>query len=216
MVEHLAYTENVGGSRPSRPTNVNTVMKYCLKTNIAPLDETLQQMLANHALQNSEFRTSEYSWLYEKYQQQGQETGSLGLFNLTPELEQTVIKAIPSALLEGQDFFIKLQVSTGIGLLPHIDYGRTSGLIFNLTKDQSITRFYDWAVDVGQRGDTNFISNDKVTEQQSICINPGECWLFDHASIHSIFPINNLRITLNVLYSTLPYEDLVRLYQNIP
>jgi hypothetical protein len=191
-------------------------MSYCLKTNITPLADNLQKALVNHALEHEEFKTSDYAWLYEKYQQQGQETGSLGLYNLTPVLEQRVIESIPAALLDNQSFFIKLQVSTGIGLLPHIDYGRTSGLIFNLTEDQSITRFYDWAVAEDQRGDTNFISNDKVIERQSICINPGECWLFDHGSIHSIFPINDLRITLNVLYQTLPYEDLVRLYQNIP
>ena len=54
-------------------------------------------------------------------------------------------------------------------------------------------------------------------KKMSVKFSRDETWLFDNASVHSVDFSAGVRITLNILYQTLPFDQLLKLYvRNMP
>jgi len=142
------------------------------------------------------------------------------VFILPEDLNLQIYNSLPKYLQLSWDpdvMSIHLQIFQGQPFKPHIDPGRQGGIIVLFSNDGGITRFYEPV-----NSQPNYIQHgaafvdsidlDCINQTAEVQFKPGEYWLFNHASIHSPGKISGKRMTLNIKYHKLIYQDLLDLY----
>jgi hypothetical protein len=138
------------------------------------------------------------------------------IFSKLPKyLNDEVLESLP-ARFKGPalDPFIRIQYSAGGKVDPHIDAGRMSGLITVLTDDESTTDFYTWKSNAScELIDSLYVAKLKEIDPcESVVFERDKTYLFNHASIHNVTTRDKPRITINVLYRDVPFDQLIKIY----
>jgi hypothetical protein len=136
--------------------------------------------------------------------------------SISDDLENRVLKSIPDYLkTDPNDIFVRVQIANNARVIPHHDIGRASSILCMLTDNTAFTNFYSTDVVPGH---LQLIVDPAVCDKKmSVKFSKDEAWLFDNASVHSVDFCSGTRITLNILYQTLPFDQLLKLYvRNMP
>jgi hypothetical protein len=139
-------------------------------------------------------------------------------FKLPQLLQDTVLNLLPAPLVN-PDFnpFIRVQYTAGGNIQPHIDNGRISGILTVLSDDRSQSDFYKWVPGASQQLVKNMLVKDinELVHQGSVVFEQDKTYLYNHAAIHDVTAGPVPRITLNILYQSLPYNKLVEIYSSL-
>lgn len=186
-------------------------MNFCHRTSLDLLDQTIKTKVLDLVQSNSGTATSQHDFsVREKYG-----PGSLIFYKLDKELENRILSKLPEKF-QMHDPFVRVQVGSGAAAMPHIDGGRKSGIFITLTDDRTETKFYDWLPGANKNLLHKMIVDpEEIVEKMGVTFGQYECWLFNHAAIHSIMGINGTRITLNILFKDLDYDSLLYQYVNL-
>ena len=139
-------------------------------------------------------------------------------FKLPKLLNDTILSLCPSPLVDPKfDPFIRLQYTANGNVSPHIDQGRISGILTVLTDDRSRSDFYEWRPGASKLLVENMMvaNTNELIHRGSTVFEQDKTYLYNHAAIHDVDAGPTPRVTLNILYQSLPYRELVELYSSL-
>ena len=140
--------------------------------------------------------------------------GYFAVANLTPDLEQLVIKQIPDCLKHLGKPRIRLQVLKDFILFPHVDRGRKTSLFTMITDSRDIDCVFWETTKEHEFFENHLPDQNLIKEKMRFNVNQGETWLFDHDCIHgTLKKSDDIRVTLNLSYKLDIPELLKEIYK---
>ena len=145
-------------------------------------------------------------------------TTTFVFFKLPQLLNDEILGLLPTPLVDSKfNPFVRVQYTANGNVHPHIDRGRISGILTVLTDDRSQSDFYEWRPDASQLlvEDMMVADLNEIVHQGSMVLEQDKTYLFNHAAIHDVTASAVPRITLNILYQSLSYRELVEIYSSL-